>query len=186
MHLSLYSGRPSPDQAPQSDVPTWVLRAAHAVPLVTLPSGLWRLALAAHLPVMDAPPASVSLQVYVVCLTMVTEGLALLTLGLVQPWGEVVPSWIPVLGGRRVPPMAAVLPAAVGATALTLMWPVADARMFAGDFFDYFHSPVQRVVVTACYLPLVAWGPLLGAVTVAYHRRRTSPSRAAVHELRVG
>ncbi|AZS72393.1 hypothetical protein DDE74_16750 [Streptomyces lydicus] len=27
-------------------------------------------------------------------------------------------------------------------------------------------------LMTACYLPLLAWGPLLGWVTVAYCRRR--------------
>ncbi|MGH3480307.1 MAG: hypothetical protein ACRDQD_26160 [Nocardioidaceae bacterium] len=40
----------------------------------------------------------------VVVLTVVTEGLALLTLGLVRPWGERVPGWIPHVGGRHIPP----------------------------------------------------------------------------------
>ncbi|MCF2434810.1 hypothetical protein LV779_08895 [Streptomyces thinghirensis] len=35
-----------------------------------------------------------------------SEALALLTLGLVRPWGEVVPRRVPLLGGRPVPVMA--------------------------------------------------------------------------------
>ncbi|MEV0989558.1 hypothetical protein [Streptomyces sp. NPDC049949] len=37
-------------------------------------------------------------------------------------------------------------------------------------------------VMTACYMPLVAWGPLLAFVTVAYHRRRraAAPGRRLV------
>jgi len=46
---------------------------------------------------------------YVLGLTLILLGLGLLTLGLVQRWGEVVPRWIPVLGGRRVRPLAAVV-----------------------------------------------------------------------------
>ncbi|MFI1680909.1 hypothetical protein [Streptomyces sp. NPDC020607] len=38
--------------------------------------------------------------------------------GLVREWGEVVPAWVPVLGGRRVRPLAAVVPALLGAAAL--------------------------------------------------------------------
>ncbi|MFI0710782.1 hypothetical protein ACH4SK_09030 [Streptomyces inhibens] len=30
----------------------------------------------------------------------------------------------------------------------------------------------SAVLMTACYLPLLAWGPLLAVVTVAYYRRR--------------
>ncbi|MFD3873081.1 hypothetical protein [Streptomyces sp. NPDC058623] len=58
---------------------------------------------------------------YVLTLTAVIEALALLTLGPVQPWGEVVPRWIPLIGGRPVRPLAAVIPALLGAAALFLL-----------------------------------------------------------------
>ena len=45
---------------------------------------------------------------------MLTDALALLTLGLVRPWGEIVPVWVPRLGGRRIPPAAVVVPATAG------------------------------------------------------------------------
>jgi hypothetical protein len=35
-------------------------------------------------------------------------------------------------------------------------------------------SPGWAALMAACYLPLVLWGPLLGAVTWAYYRRRVS------------
>ncbi|MGW2681256.1 hypothetical protein [Streptomyces sp. NPDC001436] len=50
-------------------------------------------------------------------LSVLSECLALPTLGLVRSWGETVPRWIPHLGGRRVPPLAAVVPALLGAAA---------------------------------------------------------------------
>ncbi|MFD3873080.1 hypothetical protein [Streptomyces sp. NPDC058623] len=37
------------------DVPRWAVLTAYAVPLVTLPSGLWRIALVAGLPVASDP-----------------------------------------------------------------------------------------------------------------------------------
>ncbi|MFJ4585619.1 hypothetical protein [Streptomyces echinatus] len=33
-------------------------------------------------------------------------------------------------------------------------------------------TPLGNTVAGFLYLPLVAWGPLLGAVTIDYHRRR--------------
>lgn len=59
--------------------------------------------------------------VHVLWITALLGGLALLTLGLVQRWGEVVPEWAPVVGGRQVPRRAAVIAAASGASALTLL-----------------------------------------------------------------
>jgi hypothetical protein len=35
-------------------------------------------------------------------------------------------------------------------------------------------TPWGNWLLTACYLPVAAWGPLLGVVTVHYYRRRTS------------
>jgi hypothetical protein len=43
---------------------------------------------------------------------------AVLTLGLIRPWGEVYPRWLPLVGGRRVPPALAIVPAALVAAPL--------------------------------------------------------------------
>ncbi|MFF3322237.1 hypothetical protein [Streptomyces sp. NPDC002889] len=167
--------RPTPATAPR-----WAVRAAHIAALLTLPSGLWRLLLAAGQPAGYTAEGYAALGItgwggaYVIGLSVVSELLALLTLGLVRPWGEVFPRRIPVLGGRPVPVTAAVVPAGLGAVALTVLWTpfvawwsVPDTRM----------TPLGHTVVGFVYLPLVAWGPLLAAVAVSYYRRRRSAGR---------
>jgi hypothetical protein len=108
--------------------------------------------------------------VHVLWISVLLVGLALLTLGLVQRWGEILPDWVPALGGKRIPRLAAVIPAATGAIALTLLW--LSKFSSVGEIFDVFglHG-AARVVVFACYAPMLLWGPLLGAVTVSYARR---------------
>ncbi|KOU05506.1 hypothetical protein ADK86_07255 [Streptomyces sp. NRRL F-5755] len=155
--------------------PRWAIRAAHAAALVTLPTGIWRLLLAAGHPAgyTDVGYAAMGFTgwsaVYVVGLSVASEVLALLTLGLVRPWGVVLPRWIPLLGGRRVHPMAAVVPAGCGALALTVLW-LPFVAWWATPHPDM--TALGNVIVGFLYLPLVAWGPLLGAVTLSYHRRR--------------
>lgn len=163
------------DTAPVLDVPNGVRRAAHIVPLLTLPSGLWRIALVLGLPVADMTVTHTWERIYIVSLTLVSEGAALLALGLVQRWGEIAPRWIPLIGGRRVRPLAAFIPAITGATILTALWTWVFWGMAGSDFYDYFNGP-QGVLVTACYVPLLAWGPLLAFVAVAYLRRRAWPA----------
>jgi hypothetical protein len=52
-------------------------------------------------------------------LATVAVGGAILTLGLVQRWGEVFPRWIPFLSGKRVPIWLAVIPASLVAVIVT-------------------------------------------------------------------
>ncbi|MFD8630585.1 hypothetical protein [Streptomyces sp. NPDC059533] len=153
--------------------------AAHAAALTLLPSGLWRIAIAVGIDVGWGPGSGLEAELfpgvwsfYLVGLSVFAECLGLLTLGLVQRWGEVLPGWVPWLGNRRIPPLAAVVPAALGATAVTTFgvlglftWGsnMADANAPTGA--DWW-------LMTLCYAPLVLWGPLLGVVTAAYWRRR--------------
>ncbi|MBO0918496.1 hypothetical protein [Streptomyces laculatispora] len=155
--------------------PRWAVRAAHLVPLLTLPSGIWRLLLAAghRGGYTEAGYQAMGISgwgvAYVVGLSVAGEALALLTLGLVRPWGEVVPHWIPLLGGRRVRVPAAVIPAALGAVALTVLW-APFAVWWAVPHADM--TALGSTVTGFLYLPMVAWGPLLAAVTLSYYRRR--------------
>lgn len=161
---------------PVSPVPRWARIAAHVVPFVILPSGLWRMGVMLAIPgfgTAEARDHGVGLDLYLILLFAVSEALGLLTLGLVQSWGEWVPRWIPLLGGRRIPPLAAVVPAALGALACTgVVYYFFLSILFAG--FPPGHTTAEEVILTVCYLPLLAWGPLLGSVTYAYYRRRTS------------
>lgn len=172
--------------------PRWAVRAAHAVPFAVMPAGVWRILLAlGWAGVGDGPQGRFGAGqfAYVLALSVVSEGLALLTLGLVKPWGERLPGWVPFVGGRDVPVRAAVVPAAVGAALLALItaYIFLDPIVFHfhfngvrphkidGDAADVPHLVVRgsaKALFVACYAPLLAWPVLLGAVAYAYDRRR--------------
>ncbi|MFI6695964.1 hypothetical protein ACIBLA_30295 [Streptomyces sp. NPDC050433] len=172
-------------------VPRWARIAALSVPFTVLPSGIWRIVVV-HDGTdegrgMGSVPAWLPGEVYVLLLSIVSELLAFAAVGLIAAWGEVWPRWVPVLRGRRVPPLAATVPAAVGASVLTALWTAAAVTDLAnvtlrGDPIspDYPGDAGgwSAFVFYLCYAPLLLWGPLLGAVTVAYwRRRRTEPPR---------
>ena len=169
-----------------SGLPRWVVIAAHGPAFAVLPSGVWRiLAFVVDLPLLEkTTEGRQDLEVfsgigYLLVLTVVGEVLAYLTVGLVAPWGETVPRWVPWLGGRSIPVGAAVVPAGIGATVLTLLWTYSLVMVAAGRTVEggtgvglQLHS-WQYVVFWVSYGPLLLWGPLLGAVTVHYYRRRS-------------
>lgn len=98
---------------------------------------------------------------------------AVLTLGLVQRWGEVFPRWIPGLAGRRVPVALAVVPASVVTVAIL----PAGLSMIKGLLEM---SPSEVVGNWAAFGPGVLW-PLwsvaLGVATAAYATRRRGTCR---------
>jgi hypothetical protein len=91
---------------------------------------------------------------------------AWLTAGLVRPWGEVFPRWIPFLSRRRVPPWLAVAPAAV----MSCLFVAAGSGAVASFVQDGF--PEEGWGTTAPTLLWPVWGIALGAATLAYHYRR--------------
>ncbi|MEU7744290.1 hypothetical protein [Nonomuraea sp. NPDC049158] len=121
----------------------------------------------------DAPLSPLWITIpYVFGLSVLTELAALLSIGLVRGWGEVVPNWIPVIGGRRVPPMAAVPPAVVGGLLLTavsvwmaLTWIGVSGRMA-------YENGWWQALAMVCITPLALWGPIVLALAYAYHVRR--------------
>ncbi|MFE2854466.1 hypothetical protein ACFXJO_25530 [Streptomyces lavendulae] len=164
-----------------------VVRLARLAALAPLPTGLWRIAGAFGVPLGFSGGDALAdvrfgsgFSLYMIGLSLFAEMLGFLTLGLVQRWGEVTPGWLPLIGGRRVPPLAAVIPAGLGAAVLTLLGVMGAIGWNDPGNMGAPGSPtgVAYWVMTACYLPLVAWGPLLAAVTLAYHRRRRSPAPA--------
>ncbi|WP_433323028.1 hypothetical protein [Spirillospora sp. CA-294931] len=170
---------------PAEGVPRAITLAAYATTLVVLPSGIWRIALGFGAPLGPLAnsegdskgdlPTWFPGWMYVILLTLVTEALAFLTVGLVSRWGEVFPGWIPLLGGRRVPTLAAVIPAGLGAAALTVLAfgsALSYNEFRAPDGTTVYLEGWKLAVFVLSYGPLLAWGPLLGAVTVAYYLRR--------------
>lgn len=169
--------RPGPETGAtgpaQLEVPVWAERVAHAIPLVALPVGIWRLPFAFGYGMGGEPlPPAWYNAPYVFGLTILTEILALLGFGLVRRWGEVVPHWVPGLGGRRVPPAAAIVPATLGGlvfTALGVHWLYEAAT---GGTAAWPYDEGWDVLALAMSGLLNLWGPLLLVLTYAYYRRR--------------
>lgn len=177
---------------PAPDVRPWARAAALLVPLLVLPSSLWRVAgVTLHLPIVGGLaqgrgnlPGWLPLELYVVLLSVASELLAFTAVGLVSTWGERIPAWVPRLGGRRIPRAVAAVPAALGTLALTALWTVSFTQIVRGrtiqgdplrsDFVLAQLDTWRGALALAAYAPLVLWGPLLGAVTVAYWRRRSA------------
>lgn len=102
-------------------------------------------------------------------------GGAILTLGLVQRWGEVFPRWMLGLRGRRVPVGLAVVPAGIVSVAVAsagLMFVRFGVTGGIGDTFPGENTDV------AAWLPEMfwpLWGAALAAATYAYWLRRRGP-----------
>lgn len=93
----------------------------------------------------------------------------LLTVGLVQRWGEVFPRWVPWLGGRGVPIALAVVPASIvavlvfngGLSLYNAAWSDGALRISADEW---------GAVGPGLLWPL--WGIALGLAALAYYLRR--------------
>ena len=168
LHAADRDGRPAP---------RWAVTAAHLVPLTTLPSALWRLPLVFGFSMGALEPSGAAVHV-----TRLGERLRPLAerghrgrrpadARPRQALGRARAGWIPVIGGRRIPPLAVIVPAAIGAVLLALIWGFAF-RDFPGMNGLDFTPHRWKVLLIAAYAPLLAWAPLLAAVTYAYYRRR--------------
>ncbi|AUH43687.1 hypothetical protein [Streptomyces sp. CMB-StM0423] len=159
---------------------------AYAVPLVVLPSSLWRL------PVAFDQGSGWGERLYILSLSVVSELLAFTAIGLIARWGEVFPRWIPGLSGSRVPTKAAVIPAALGATILTLAFTVLaivneiQGTTIRGDDrpsnFPAEAGGWEAAWFYVCYTPLILWGPLLAVLTLAYYKRRRGTRRGTAQQ----
>lgn len=89
---------------------------------------------------------------------------AVLTLGLVLPWGERVPRWVPRIGGCAVPVPLVAVPA------------VTVAALFTAGGVQSLTLALTGATPggTALMLPFWAWGPLLGLATWGYVRHRAA------------
>ncbi|MFD5317669.1 hypothetical protein [Streptomyces sp. NPDC127098] len=175
--------------APLPGVPRWSTAVAYAIPFAVLPAGLWRIAAVVFHVVADGGehgagdlPSWLPIEVYVILLSVLSELIAFTAIGLIASWGENVPRWVPLLGGRPVPTSAVVVPAALGAVVLTTLWTATAISMFSGhtlqgaplpdDFPTKALHGWELAAFYASYAPLLLWGPLLAVLCVAYSRRR--------------
>lgn len=87
---------------------------------------------------------------------------AVLTLGLIRPWGERFPRWMPVIGGRVVPPAAAIVPGSI----------VAGLLCLAAVPWVALLSPGAVPSVYFWLLPVWLWGPALALAVWGYAGHR--------------
>ena len=154
--------------------PRWAVRAAWLVPVLVVPSAVWRAATA-----FDYGTGLGEGAWYPLLLSALSLGLATLTLGLVYRWGERFPAWVPAAGGRSLPVRAVYRAAAAGAVRLIAL----SAYFLLNQAFRFVESgpvwigqdapqrPVPGSDVLALYAPLLLWGPLLLTVATNYRRR---------------
>ncbi|WP_222103623.1 hypothetical protein [Brevibacterium aurantiacum] len=171
----------------QRPVPLWILRLAYTLPWLLLPPCLWRLPFAFHFEMgmqnQGTMPALWMSIPYVFGLSISTELAALLCIGLVRRWGEVAPTWLPLIGGRPVPALAAVVPAFVGGLALTALFtgvPVSHQETLTLAFGVQenvvFINGWWHALAAVCTAPLQFWGPIVLVLAFAYHLRRRAPA----------
>jgi hypothetical protein len=98
-------------------------------------------------------------------------GGAVLTLGLVQRWGEVFPRWMPVLRGRPVPVRLATVPARAVAVVVTSAGLMFVRTGLAGGIGGLpFEARELAAWLPEMFWPL--WGVALAAASYAYEARR--------------
>jgi hypothetical protein len=167
----------SPAVGTARPVPAWVRYAAEVAAFAPVPSSLWRLPLIFGVSMgMDADFMRDMMShpwwlrvAYLGGLGLLSDGPAFLALGLVRRWGEVWPRWMPVVGGRRVRPLAAIVPALLGGITVTCLG-VSLAWVWNSNMTGGYNG--WAILQTCVYAPLVLWGPLLLLVTGHYVRRR--------------
>lgn len=102
-------------------------------------------------------------------------GGGLLTLGLIQKWGEVFPRWFPFVGGKRVPISLAVIPALFVAVPVTAAG-VVFSFAYLGIRFNFI--PLDGFPLNAVQggigpmISWVPWGVALAIAAVTYYYRR--------------
>lgn len=168
-------------RGPERPVPIWARRAAELAALTPVLSSLWRLPLMCGVSMGMDHEFMASMMShpfwlragYLVGLGVLGDGLAFLTLGLVRWWGETWPAFLPLIGGRRVPPAAVIVPATIGGVAATVIFTYMAAN-WDSNMPDGYTG--WALLQTAMYAPLVLWGPLVLLVTAHYYRRRRDSS----------
>lgn len=167
--------------------PRWAVVAAWGTVWCVIPSSVWRSAagFGAGLGMSDEWRRLQQIPgpgtVYVLSLSVLSIVFASLTLGLVYPWGERVPSRVPVVGGRRYPTWLVAGLAAAGVVPLVgiVVMSAANWDVLIGAAGR--PSPAWAMLATACYLPAALWPVLVMTVTIAYVRRRAQrPDQAAL------
>lgn len=155
------------DAAPRWRVPITLVAA-----LCALPYGLVRLTWLTDDPwgtTQAALEAEPGIRVMGLLLALAGVGGAVLTIGLLRPWGLVAPRWLPVIGGKAVPPLVPTL----AATTIGLVIAVAGRSVLQALIMEELAGGAPDWIDLAL-LPLPVWGPALVLAAWAYHAHARS------------
>ncbi|MGW1340410.1 hypothetical protein ACWCOV_05105 [Kribbella sp. NPDC002412] len=170
----LRCGRPGASWTRPQAARRWGFWATIVAVLCPMPYALLRMTWLLPNPIgfdADELNAEPGLKLFGLGLGLIALTSGIVTLGLIRPWGEVWPRWIPIVAGRPVPLQAAVVPGAVAATLLL----VASASL-VGLLWRPDSSTVENLL-DLLVLPFPLWGASLAVATAAYYyRRRTACS----------
>jgi hypothetical protein len=157
-------GERQPSWASPESAARWGKVAAVVAVVCALPYGLLRMTWLTPWPFGMDPAEFVAvpeMRLHGLLLGLAALAGAVLTTGLVARWGEVWPSWMPVVRGRPVPLAAAVVPGGVVAALFTAAAvPMTITAIASGDLWG--------LVI----FPFIVWGPALGIAVLGYALRR--------------
>ncbi|MCP3799790.1 hypothetical protein NLX83_11030 [Allokutzneria sp. A3M-2-11 16] len=163
-------GRPGASWTEPEAAARWGRYVTIAAALCPLPYGLMRMSWLTPAPLLgpDNVASSPGIRLMGLLLGFAAIGGSVLTLGLIQRWGEIWPRWVPVLRGRPVP---IAFPVTFGAL-------IAAVMAFAGVSFGIMalSGPEPKPLMLLAF-PFPLWAPLLAAAVLAYYYRRRPACR---------
>ena len=164
----------------------WGKAATYAAFLLPLPYGITRLAWALGLPLgidQDLSGDPLTARIGEVGLATLAIGGGTVTLGLIRPWGEIWPRWVPFLAGQRVPVALPTILGGVAALAITVGG-LAFVRLAIIGALGLAPEPAEPPAYTgwATWAPgwlWPFWGIALAVATIAYYHHRHDQGRPA-------
>ncbi|MGP4030181.1 hypothetical protein [Actinomadura sp. 3N407] len=156
-------GQPGAAWTSPESAARWGRKLTIIAALMPLPYGIARLTWFTPWPIAFPEDAGWGIWITGVLLGFASEGGAILTRGLIRPWGEVWPRWVPALHGRPIP-VAGPTFAALTVSAMLVLLTVFIAMSAAKGELD--------LLGAVAFVPLALWGPLLAGAAMAYYYRR--------------
>lgn len=162
-------GRPAAAWMRPDGIARWGSWVTIAAALCPLPYALLRLTWLTPWPILmdhDELVANPGMRMFGLSLGLAALGGAVLTIGLIRPWGEVFPRWIPVLRGRVVPAGPPAMAGLLVGAAVTIAGRTFVQMLVTGA------EDATELVQFVLIFPFPVWGPLLAAASAAYYYRR--------------
>jgi hypothetical protein len=165
----LRCGRPGARWTRPEVARRWGFWATLVAALCPMPYALWRMTWLLPHPIgfsaaeLNAEPG---MKMFGLGLGLIASASGVVTLGLIRPWGEVWPRWIPFVAGRPVPMKAVLVPGTMAAALLL----VGSSSLLQLSWDP--DSSVLNNLGRLMLFPFPLWGAAVGLATAAYYYRR--------------